>query len=156
MNQASVTHALHSGAVIAVIWSGSVWLSSRRPTTSSRPPYLAPAEFPQLIDGDSLAVVADDVVANDPFRPDRVVGSAAESPTPTSTQAARQLPHLVLRGVIGGPPWDAIIDGIPGRLAGAVLRSGENISGLSISIASRDSVRVTWADSTWTLLLGRR
>jgi hypothetical protein len=64
-------------------------------------------------------------------------------------------PRLVLRGILGGPPWDALIEGIPGREGSAVVRTGDKLAGLLIRSVRRDTVVVRGADTTWKLTMGR-
>lgn len=115
----------------------------------------ATADYPAIFDPDALSRAATDVVDGDLFRPERSAPPAAP-PAPSAPAAASPpRPRLVLRGVIGGPPWDAIIDGLPGRPAGTVVRDGESVGGFAIRVYSRDTVRVRGADTAWTLILGR-
>lgn len=64
-------------------------------------------------------------------------------------------PRLELRGIIGGPPWDAVLDGVPGRTASAVVRTGDRVGGLSIIGLKRDTLLVTGFDTTWHLTIRR-
>jgi hypothetical protein len=64
-------------------------------------------------------------------------------------------PPLQLRGVIGGPPWDAVLEGVPGRQAGVVVRLGDHVGGLGIVALKRDTVVVEGFDTTWTLTMRR-
>jgi hypothetical protein len=64
-------------------------------------------------------------------------------------------PPLQLRGVIGGPPWDAVLEGVPGRQAGVVVRLGDHVGGLGIVALKRDTVVVEGFDTTWTLTIRR-
>jgi hypothetical protein len=109
-----------------------------------------------LLNDDSLMSAADSAIDNDLFRSDRA------APLPAATVAAPTAapkpapPKLVLRGIVGGPPWDVIIDGLPGHAAGAVVRDGESVSGILVHVATRDTVHVRGMDSSWTLVFQRR
>ena len=84
--------------------------------------------------------------------PEQVVKQLApEPPRPP----APPKPQLQLRGVVGGPPWDAVLDGVPGRQAGVVVRLGEHIAGLGIVALKPDTVVVAGFDTTWTLTIRR-
>jgi hypothetical protein len=61
----------------------------------------------------------------------------------------------VLRGIIGGPPWSAILEGIPGREGSVVLRRGDTIAALRVRAVRRDTVVVEGADTTWRLTVKR-
>jgi hypothetical protein len=64
-------------------------------------------------------------------------------------------PTLVLRGIIGGPPWQAIVDGIPGQSAGAIVRQGMAFDAITIRTVTRDTVFVQSPDTSWKLTLAR-
>jgi hypothetical protein len=111
-----------------------------------------PAEF----DGELLANAAEQASDRNIFRDDRGRTDIASHAEPN--QVARpmaSIPALTLRGIIGGPPWDAIIDGLPGRPAGTVVRDGESVGGFSFQITARESVRIKGADTSWTLTFRR-
>jgi hypothetical protein len=60
-------------------------------------------------------------------------------------------PTLTIKAIVGGPPWQAIVDGIPGQSQGAIVQAGATFGGIIIASVGRDSVRVRTADSAWTL-----
>jgi hypothetical protein len=62
---------------------------------------------------------------------------------------------LLLRGLIGGPPWTAVVEGIPGREQGIVLRAGDTVAGLTVRDVRAAEVIVRGMDTTWTLRLRR-
>lgn len=114
------------------------------------------------IDADSVDDAANVVVANDPFRLSNTPASVAYSPSldggPSALAqpvAARVRPTLVLKGIIGGPPWQAIVDGIPGQPAGAIIRQGMSFDKLTIRTITRDTVFVLAPDTSWKLTLAR-
>jgi hypothetical protein len=102
----------------------------------------------------------DRVVSNDPFRlsnaPSRVAfDDAAEASPPTGFAIQRSLrPNLVLKAIVGGPPWQAIIDGLPGQSAGAIAAQGAVFDQLVIRSVARDRVIVHAPDTTWVLTFG--
>jgi hypothetical protein len=61
----------------------------------------------------------------------------------------------VLRGLVGGPPWNAILDGVPGHDGGFVVRAGDSVAGLKIRSVRRDGATIRGMDTTWILRLGR-
>jgi hypothetical protein len=113
-----------------------------------RSPPLGPSD-------DSLDALAQSVIDRDPFRIARAPaslpyaqGSSEAPPTP----AVR--PNFVLRGIIG-PPWMAILDGIPGAPSGSVVQSGATFERIVIKRITRDSVVIQGADTTWRLAIFR-
>jgi hypothetical protein len=108
---------------------------------------------------DSVDDAAADVVENDPFRlsnapaavafDPRRLGAASGGATVASARAPR--PVLVVRAIVGGPPWAAVVDGIPGQPPGTIVRAGESFDRLRVRSVSRDAVVVQAPDTTWSL-----
>jgi hypothetical protein len=157
MNRRVIQRILWTFSVCGAAFICWMWLrpAARSPAVATAA--FGPADYPAIFDPDALTQAAADVVEGDLFRPDRTAPTASNAPAspPAPAAAPTPRPRFVLRGVIGGPPWDAIIDGLPGRPAGTVVRNGESIGGFSITVRSRDTVRVRGDDTVWTLTLGR-
>lgn len=83
-----------------------------------------------------------------PFVPRRIAMAA-----PPSAPAFRG--DLVLKGIVGGPPWQAVIDGLPGQPSGTVAKAGSTFDKLVIRTISRDTVVVQAPDTVWRLTLKR-
>ena len=98
------------------------------------------------------------ILAGDLFRRDRAAPDSSP-PVPAQPQPARSpappKPRLVLRGLVGGPPWNAIIEGVPGHDGSYVVRAGDSVAGLKIRSVKRDGATIRGMDTTWTLKLGR-
>ena len=100
------------------------------------------------------------IAANDPFRAARHASPIAYRPelegiAPPPPPPKPPHPVLILVGVLGGPPWDALLDGIPGKDGSTMVHAGETIGGLRVRSITRDSVIVQGADTTWRLALKR-
>lgn len=99
-----------------------------------------------------------EIIAANVFRHERhaaeVAAQAIARPVAVRP-AAPSRPRLVLRGLVGGPPWDAIIEGIPGHEGSYVVRAGDSIGGLRIHSVHRDGAVIRGMDTTWTLRWGR-
>lgn len=113
----------------------------------------------RMFDRDTLDSAATRTAEHDLFRLDRRPTSVAFSTAPMGP-AVPQPPmgpaiHIALQGTIGGPPWQAILSGIPGHDGTAVVHSGDTLGGITIRRVSRDSVVVRVKDSTWTVTLAR-
>ena len=128
------------------------------PSAEARPArVVAPV---RTISGDTLATARREVVETDPFRLSRRPSAAAYrvqlEGIPISPPIARPpKPLLALAGIVGGPPWQALIDGLPGRTGTVVVRSGESIGDLRIRSVRQDAVIVADADTTWHLTVRR-
>ena len=102
------------------------------------------------------------IVERDPFRLDRRPSSVPYAPTlegapPPVAPAPR--PVLVVTGIVGGPPWEALVDGIPGRPASVVVRRGDafgdSTGRLVVRRVGPDTVVIAGMDTTWTLTVRR-
>ena len=98
------------------------------------------------------------LVATDPFRAARHSSPVAYRPDlegapPPPPRPPR--PGLAVSGIIGGPPWSAVLEGVPGREGGAVVRTGDTLGGLRVRAVGRDTVVITGMDTTWRLIVRR-
>jgi hypothetical protein len=141
--------------------AAALWLAGSFPATSAVAGARAddgriayrPAPEPRL----ALAAMANRVTEQDPFRADRkqaplpfshlAEGMSASPPPPP----APPKPPLFLRGTVGGPKWEALLEGVPGREGSVLVLQGDTIAGLRVRRTSRDTVVVTGMDTTWTL-----
>lgn len=132
------------------------------PRVSAGVPQLAPAAPP--IHVAVLDSAADMAATNDPFRLANAPSAVAYDPrgdmvagiVAARVVAAPMRPTMLVRGIIGGPPWQAIIDGIPGQAAGTIVRDGMTFDRLSIRSVSRDTVTVQAPDTIWKLTIPGR
>jgi hypothetical protein len=110
---------------------------------------------------DSLRAAATRVAEHDPFRlghrpatvpyrPEQGGGAQQASPPPKPP-----IPHLTLSGIVGGPPWSAILDSVPGRDGSVLVRKGDTLGGLKVRSVGRDTVIVQGADTVWKLVVKR-
>ncbi|MDR0786908.1 MAG: hypothetical protein LBG44_03480 [Gemmatimonadota bacterium] len=65
----------------------------------------------------------------------------------------RMLPPLRVVGFVGGPPWQALVAGIPGREQGVVARAGDVFDDFLIRRVGPDTVVITGMDTIWHLTL---
>lgn len=103
-----------------------------------------------------LDSVASTIVAHDPFRlvnaPSRTRYGTSAQPVATSLPAAREArPAMTLKAIAGGPPWQALIDGVPGQTHAVLVQIGTALDRLSIRAITRDGVVVRGPDTTWVL-----
>lgn len=107
-----------------------------------------------LFDADSLADAIDFVRDRDLFRsPTPAAGGTPLSSSHSSVPPRLAGPPLLLRGLTGGPPWQVVLEGVPGRSGNLVLRSGDEIGGLNIRAVVHDTVIIRGADTTWRLTI---
>lgn len=145
--------AVAMAAMGTLTWNRGVPL----PRSQVRPP-ITLGEPPSPVDLAALKRAADNVVQRDPFRLARKPAALAFGTDPASSvpmPSRPERPRLRLAGIIGGPPWEAILEGAPGRPAGVLVRRGDVVGELRIRRITRDTVVVQGADTTWRLTLRR-
>jgi hypothetical protein len=77
---------------------------------------------------------------------------ARRPPQPRQEDAA-PLPRLVLAGLIWGDTPTALVEGLPGSEGARVVRSGDQVGGVTIRKVFRDHLVASGFDTTWTLRL---
>lgn len=119
--------------------------------------FSAPARTPYEHPSGLLAEAAGEVVATNPFRLDRrpaeasgdsPVDEAADAGWPTDAELAR--PLLAVAGIVG-PPWEAVIEGVPGVEEGVLVRAGDVLGDLTVRSVQPDLVVIEANDTTWHL-----
>lgn len=131
------------------------WRAASPPPFPRRTIALAHAS-PRPVPNDSVLADAEGAtVSNDPFRlanePASVRFDPAVEGEAASPVVALVRPTLVLKAIIGGPPWQAVIDGIPGQPPGTVAGPGARFDKLVVRSVTRDTVVVQGPDTTWSL-----
>ena len=112
---------------------------------------LAPAQFDTM----ALGHFATRLRTRDPFRLERRPTDVRYDPWPAqpppAPPPAPPRPALALAGILGGPPWNALIEGIPGREGGVLLAVGDSAGGIRFMALRGDTVLLAGFDTTWTL-----
>lgn len=112
-------------------------------------------EQPASIATGDASVLADAIVGSNPFRlsnrPSNVPLGEVSPPVQTTVR-----PQLRLLAIAGGPPWTALIAGLPGTTRAAVVTRGQVIDALRVIHISRDTVCMVGLDTSWTLVLQSR
>ena len=113
------------------------------------------------VDAEELADMSAQVVEQDPFRLERHpsgVPFLSEPENQIETQKPQQPPRpaLAVSGIVGGPPWIAILTGVPGRAGAAVVREGDSFADLVVRSVSQHGVVVSAPDTVWRLVMRRQ
>ena len=101
------------------------------------------------------------IAAANPFRLDRVpapLGFARPGtgsmdmgmPSPPYIPPPPPRPALYVSGIVG-PPWRALLEGVPGRDGAVPVSAGTVLGELRIRSVTRDQVVVVGPDTTWRL-----
>jgi hypothetical protein len=111
----------------------------------------------------SLDSFADFATSYDPFRLagapatvrfEAVPGSRSSAGATPMPATDRYRPLLVVRA-ISGPPWIALIEGIPGKANLTLVRADGTYDRLRVRSITRDTVVMEGPDTTWTLPIKR-
>jgi hypothetical protein len=143
-------------AATVLAWSTAVPIVGPEETTVSRSVTIG-MPVPQAPDTARLASSARILRDHDPFRLDRTPAAVLFSLSgPISQQVTPPLPAplrppLRLVGIIGGPPWTTVVEGVPGRESGLLLRVGEDVGGIRLNAVGRDSAVFSGFDTNWVL-----
>jgi hypothetical protein len=123
------------------------------------------AAAPRVLDDASDSALAEfetTITSNDPFRLSNTPASVRYdpsiegSPGALNTGVAPLRPQFTLKAIVGGPPWQAIVDGIPGQPPGTIVRNGLAFEKLVVRSVTRDSIVIQGPDTTWVLTFRRR
>lgn len=122
---------------------------------------------PRHIPPGRLAAAARTVAGGNPFRLDRApapIGFArpggpgmpdafGASPPPYVPPPPPR-PQLFVSGIVG-PPWQALLEGVPGREGAVVVRRGDVLGDLRVHEITQTVVVVASPDTTWRLPVRR-
>lgn len=153
------------GASLLLVIAAVVGWRRGAPVTSVAPPTISGAvALTPSVTAESLRQATRRIGAHDPFRLDRAPAAIAYDPAregmppPPPPPPVPPKPALALAGVVG-PPWEAMLDGVPGRQGAVVVRPGDTLSNpmgeLRIRRITRDTLIVQGMDTTWKLTLRR-
>ena len=157
MRSTVITAALVATSLSA---SGAAWLRWQRALPTGVPDRVSiagPRAHPPEATDSALAEAEDLTVTNDPFRLANSPSALRFDPASDAMSVAggstipQPRPVLVLKAIVGGPPWQAVIDGIPGQPPGTFAKQGNRFNKLTIRAVTRDSVIVQGADTAWVL-----
>lgn len=163
MNSKQVRMAMWSMAAATAVAAGIAWHQAipRVASPSGRLPRTSPAP-PRELDTTGLTDATGLLLRRNPFRIDHqptlakfdpwapvTVGPPPAVPTPVAR------PVLSLIGLIGGPPWSAIVDGVPNRSGGVVLSQTDSGGAIRLLRVRGDTVTLAGFDTTYTLTYRR-
>lgn len=125
-----------------------------QPPQADAPAGVGPAV---VADTSGLATATARLRDHDPFRVERKPAPVRFTPWESASPSAPPRPApirppLALVGIVGGPPWSAVVEGIPGRETGVLLTVGEEANGIRLTEIRGDTVRLAGFDTTWALV----
>lgn len=117
-------------------------------------PLSVPAESSLVASDTGIGSMAREMSERNPFRLSNRPSRFRHGETPASgpiTIAYR--PQLTVAAVVGGPPWTALLGGVPGVAGMVLVRPGDVVDSIHISSIARGRVVVRLPDTTWVLEL---
>lgn len=152
--------ALATSAVLAGI--GELRWRAAEPVVRRVSAEIPPAmRLPNDSVASTIAAAEDLIVTNDPFRLANAPALVRYDPadesdvTPSVAGPPRVRPNMILKAIVGGPPWQAVVDGLPGQPPNTVVRAGSAYDKLVARAVTRDSVVIQGPDTTWVLSFRR-
>jgi hypothetical protein len=152
---------LWASTIVVVLLVPLGWRLGASSSEYSARPLPAGEREEHRVPADSVRAAAARIAQHDPFRVDHRPAtvpyrpgqdcSAQQAPPPPKPPK----PRLALSGIIGGPPWSAILDSVPGRVGSVLVRKGDTLGGLRVRSVGRDTVIVQGADTVWKLIVKR-
>lgn len=143
------------GSLLTVYAAAAVWRNAVPAEPRAR--HSVPGA-PGVVGADTtgLASATAELRSRNPFRlarrPTDIVHNPWQPPAPpTPPPPAAPRPVLTLAGILGGPPWLALIEGIPGAEGGALLALGGEAQGVRFKRLGGDTVFLVGFDTTWAL-----
>jgi hypothetical protein len=140
-------------SVVSAVWA---WVNSI-PVAHVETGFIPPApEASRHIDVKTILSASAVLRDRDPFRVERAptsvrFGAAPVTPSEPAVETRPERPKLVLAGIVGGPPWMALVEGVPGREGGVILVQGETMNGIRLDRLWSDSAALSDSDTTWVL-----
>jgi hypothetical protein len=164
VNRARVEVLLWLMTVVILLWGGVRWQHPDSPLVDeARPGYTSAPPGPMGVSIERLENASRSIAAHNPFRLDR-------SPAPpgfiqddggirfgmTSYQPPRAARPILTVSGIAGPPWRAVLEGVPGREGGVVVQRGDELNDLRIRDVTATTLVVASPDTVWRLTLRKQ
>ncbi len=144
------------GAIVAATGLASAATMNALGPTESADWSVPPVEVGASERAGSTAAVASRIADANPFRLDR---RPSALPFGSSAEVAGAIPSLERRppsvsGVLG-PPWRAVLEGVPNREGGVLVARGDTLAGWRIRSVTADTIVIQGRDTTWVLPVRR-
>jgi hypothetical protein len=160
MKTGQVRNSLWILSIAALLTAPIGWRVAAAESGTTIPPLASGVRALHRTSTDSLQRMAGHIAAHDPFRLDHhpasvpyrpeLDGVAVAAPPPPPKPPK---PHLAVAGILGGPPWTALLDSVPGRDGSVLVKKGDTLGGLEVRSVGRDTVVVQGADTLWKLVV---
>lgn len=145
-------------ALVLLALAGSRVRAGVTPAPAPAPEPAASSDLPSP-SAEDLARAALVVATTDPFRIDRrpaeVPFGEPEAGTYTAGPFVEEVAPEVRPSLVGlvGPPWEALLQGIPGYPGSVLVRPGDTLGEFIVRAVGRDHAILQSADTTWNLTI---
>ena len=150
---------LFGSTLLFLVLGALAWHRASRPVRVARPAWGAALPLRSLPDSDSVSTLIARVTEADPFRLARHPSAVAyrsgvdpNAPAPPPPPVPPK-PPLAVAGIVGGPPWAALLDGVPGHDGSVLVHPGDTLGQLTVGAVRPGQVVITGLDTTWRLSL---
>ncbi|HEX5180126.1 MAG TPA: hypothetical protein VFW04_12400 [Gemmatimonadaceae bacterium] len=155
MRSRTIELALWSLTLLALGVTGALWRRALSPHVAAAATVWPVPPVSPIPSVDSLTILTSRIVDRDAFRLDRkpaavayrTSGDSAVSAAPPSPPK----PVLSLVGIVGGPPWAALVNGIPAHDGSVLVHARDTAGGLRVTRVSADGVTISGLDTVWHL-----
>lgn len=156
---------LWAAALLVLLAGWSRWRRAEPDASAPRSALTATPPEPRRIPRDRLAAAGQTVTGGNPFRLDRApapigfvqpgIGGmpgmpGMMGPPPVYEPPPPPRPQLFVSGIVG-PPWQALLEGVPGREGAVVVKRGDVLGDLRVREITQSVVVVASPDTTWRL-----
>jgi len=147
------TERLYWGIALALVLATVALIRHHPADTAMDIPSPQSVATVSMFDAEQLSAFTQQTVAHDPFRLDRRPTDMAAAATSTAPQAPVQRGDLKVKGIVGGPPWQAVLAGVPGHEGMVVVHAGDTIAGLRVRRVFDTGVILAGPDSLISLTI---
>jgi hypothetical protein len=163
MNAHALERTLIGLTALLIVTAALRWQRMQPLDAAPAPPPVASRGRAQPVTDSVLEEAEDLAVTNDPFRLSNTAADMRYDPASEGLPGVSRpyvpppvRPSFALKAIVGGPPWHAVVDGIPNQPPGTVIRQGAQFEKLTVRAVTRDSVIIQGPDTAWVLRFGGR
>jgi hypothetical protein len=144
-------------ASVGVVGSVRAWLTMWPSAPPETRPFAKAPAMPATFDTAATYSAATVLQSHDPFRFQHRPSQNRLDPWKQDQQAATggpsppARPVLAMTGLVGGPPWTVLIEGIPGYESGLLMALGQKTGGIALRALRGDTAILSGLDTTWVL-----
>ena len=146
-------------ASVCALVGALAWHGAHRVARAAAPVWGSVPALAVLPDTDSVTTLVTRIADADLFRLARHPSAVAyrpevdpNAPAPPPPPAPPK-PQLAVAGIVGGPPWAALLDGVPGHDGSVLVHPGDTLAQLTVRAVRPGQVVITGLDTTWRLAL---